>query len=219
MHKLTAILFAIALFSGSALMAQTVKKEVKAVNKAKTVKAVKAVKADNKAKAVNACPQAKNCDNVKACTAKPRPDSYIVLKKDPKAGIGETLYDVTEKDKNLFCPGRLAYLYSQAKYRQELEDDMFQWFELSDGRLALVYKETFKTVKGEEKKAAPAPSAVSPAAAPVAGQTQGQVDLIGTEEKEAAVIMAIVSNRIGIPLERLSFKSIKLLEDEKKGDK
>ena len=141
MHKLTAILFAIALFSGSALMAQAVKKEVKA---------------DNKAKAVKACPQAKNCDKVKACTAKPRPDSYIVLKKDPKAGIGETLYDVTEKDKNLFCPGRLSYLYSQAKYRQELEDDMFQWFELSDGRLALVYKETFKNVKGEEKKAAPA---------------------------------------------------------------
>lgn len=74
---------------------------------------------------------------------------------------------------------------------------------------------------GSEKKAVPAPSAVSvsPAAAPVAGQTQGQVDLIGTEEKEAAVIMAIVSNKIGVPLERLSFKSIKLLEDEKKGDK
>ena len=70
-----------------------------------------------------------------------------------------------------------------------------------------------------KKKAAPAPSAVSPAAAPVAGQSQGQVDLIGVDEKEAAVIMAIVSNKSGIPLERLSFKSIKLIEDEKKGDK
>ncbi len=62
-----------------------------------------------------------------------------------------------------------------------------------------------------------APEAAAPVAAPAA-VSQGQVELIDTDEKEAAVIMAIVSNKTGIPLERLSFKSIKLL-DEKKGDK
>ncbi len=63
--------------------------------------------------------------------------------------------------------------------------------------------------------AAPAPSQVTPAAQKT---TAGQVELIDTDEKSAAVIMAIVSKKSGIPLERLSFRSIKLIEDEKKGD-
>lgn len=37
--------------------------------------------------------------------------------------------------------------------------------------------------------------------------------LVGVEEKEAAVIMAIVSHKTGIPLNRLRFDSIKLMED------
>lgn len=57
-----------------------------------------------------------------------------------------------------------------------------------------------------------APSTVAPATAPAAVYT-GPV-LTGVEEKEAAVIMAIVSNKTGIPLERLKFESIKLLEDK-----
>ena len=71
-----------------------------------------------------------------------------------------------------------------------------------------------KATKAPAKAAAPAPSAgyTAPAA------SQGQVELIDTDEKEAAVIMAIVSKKSGIPLERLSFRSIKLI-DEKKGDK
>ncbi len=89
--------------------------------------------------------------------------------------------------------------------------------------LIILVSKTIRAIEakasGSEKVAATAPAAVSPIAAPAAGQTQGQVDLIGTDEKEAAVIMAIVSNKSGIPLERLSFKSIKLIEDEKKGDK
>lgn len=40
-----------------------------------------------------------------------------------------------------------------------------------------------------------------------------QVLLENVEEKEAAIIMAIVSDKSGIPLERLAFKSIKLMED------
>lgn len=42
--------------------------------------------------------------------------------------------------------------------------------------------------------------------------------LENVSEKEAAVIMAIVSDKCGIPPERLSFKSIRLIEDEKKGE-
>ncbi|MBE6772929.1 MAG: sodium ion-translocating decarboxylase subunit beta [Ruminococcaceae bacterium] len=43
---------------------------------------------------------------------------------------------------------------------------------------------------------------------------QGELELVGTDEKTAAVIMAIVSDKSGIPLNRLSFKSIKLMEDK-----
>ncbi len=53
---------------------------------------------------------------------------------------------------------------------------------------------------------------VAPVAAPVQVYT-GPV-LSGVEEKEAAVIMAIVSDKTGIPLERLKFNSIKLMEDK-----
>lgn len=46
------------------------------------------------------------------------------------------------------------------------------------------------------------------------GMNQGELELIGTDEKTAAIIMAIVSDKSGIPLNRLSFKSIKLMEDK-----
>ena len=85
-----------------------------------------------------------------------------------------------------------------------------------------------KVIRGVEnaaakKKAAPA-AATAPAAPvgkptgviPVAGVSQGTIDLVNVDEKTAAIIMAIVSDKSGIPLNRLSFKSIKLVEDEKK---
>lgn len=53
----------------------------------------------------------------------------------------------------------------------------------------------------------------APAAAPAQAVYTGPV-LTGVEEKEAAVIMAIVSDKTGIPLEKLKFESIKLLEDK-----
>lgn len=40
----------------------------------------------------------------------------------------------------------------------------------------------------------------------------GDLDLYNVDEKTAAVIMAIVSNESGIPLNRLLFKSIKAIE-------
>lgn len=45
-------------------------------------------------------------------------------------------------------------------------------------------------------------------------QSAGQIDLMNVSEADAAVIMAIVSHQSGIPLNRLSFKSIKLLEEK-----
>ncbi len=82
-----------------------------------------------------------------------------------------------------------------------------------------------KTIRAIEKmlaKKSSAPSAASPVPASVQsapeGINGGEVELIGTDEKTAAVIMAIVSQQSGIPLNRLSFKSIKLLDDKKKGD-
>lgn len=47
-------------------------------------------------------------------------------------------------------------------------------------------------------------------------QSQGELKLINTDEPTAAVIMALVSHQSGIPLNRLEFKSIKLMEDDKK---
>lgn len=44
-------------------------------------------------------------------------------------------------------------------------------------------------------------------------QSVGSLDLYKTDEKTAAVIMAIISNESGIPLNRLQFNSIKLIEE------
>lgn len=44
----------------------------------------------------------------------------------------------------------------------------------------------------------------------------GDLKLTNVTEEQAAVIMAIVSDRSGIPLNRLKFNSIKLLEEDKK---
>ena len=72
------------------------------------------------------------------------------------------------------------------------------------------------TKKTPEAPAATATTATAPAGVPMpAGMNQGELELINTDEKTAAVIMAIVSDKSGIPLNRLSFKSIKLVEDNK----
>lgn len=44
-------------------------------------------------------------------------------------------------------------------------------------------------------------------------QSVGTLELYKTDEKTAAVIMAIISNQSGIPLNRLQFNSIKLIEE------
>lgn len=74
-----------------------------------------------------------------------------------------------------------------------------------------------KAMAGTNKKAA-APSAASPAAAPAAPAapsappapgSAGEVKLFDVPDKEAAMIMAIVADKMGKPLNELRFKSIK----------
>ena len=58
--------------------------------------------------------------------------------------------------------------------------------------------------------AAPAPAAVpKPVLAAAAPGTAGEVKLFDVADKEAAMLMAIVANKLGKPLNELRFKSIK----------
>lgn len=71
--------------------------------------------------------------------------------------------------------------------------------------IAAMFDKTSKTAQAPVDPAPAAPS-VQPA--------QSGVELVGVDEPTAAVIMAIVSHRSGISLDRLAFKSIKLSEDK-----
>ena len=65
---------------------------------------------------------------------------------------------------------------------------------------------------GKKKEAAPAPAAAAPAAPapkPLAPGSAGEVKLYNVPDKEAAMIMAIVANKMNKPLNELRFKSIK----------
>ena len=69
--------------------------------------------------------------------------------------------------------------------------------------------------KAAAKTAAAAPAAV-PAAAPAPAKTAapapgsaGEVKLFNVSDREAAMLMAIVANKLGKPLNELRFKSIK----------
>ena len=72
-----------------------------------------------------------------------------------------------------------------------------------------------KKRKAEDKgiTVTPVPEAENTVSAPTADY-DGSPNLINVDEPTAACIMAIVSDRSGIPLERLKFRSIKLLEDK-----
>ena len=78
-----------------------------------------------------------------------------------------------------------------------------------EGRLSSSDDEEVTVI--ESAPAAPVAAPV-PAAAPVAYQA-GRVQLIDVDEPTAAVIMAIVSDASGIPLERLDFSSIRLIKE------
>lgn len=72
-----------------------------------------------------------------------------------------------------------------------------------------------KAMAGTRKKAeAPAPAPAAPAAASAPSGTPapgsaGEVKLFDVPDKEAAILMAIVADKMGKPLNELRFKSIK----------
>ena len=72
--------------------------------------------------------------------------------------------------------------------------------------------------KKYEKKASKNPEEVQMPAAASTAPSQSSVELINTDEKTAAVIMAIVSEKTGIPLNRLQFRSIRYTGESGKGD-
>lgn len=68
-------------------------------------------------------------------------------------------------------------------------------------------------IMGTKKKAAPAapaaaPAAAAPTAAPAPGSA-GEIKLYDTPDRDAAMIMAIVADKMGKPLNELRFISIK----------
>jgi Na+-transporting methylmalonyl-CoA/oxaloacetate decarboxylase gamma subunit len=65
-------------------------------------------------------------------------------------------------------------------------------------------KKAFKKKGAEE---------ASPEEAPKAKGTCGELVLINTDERDAAMIMAIVADTTGIPLNELRFKSIKRIDE------
>ena len=79
--------------------------------------------------------------------------------------------------------------------------------------LMLVITIMGKIFVAKEKKAAAAAAVAAPAAAPVvevpAPGTAGQLKLHDVEPKTAAMIMAIVADKMGKPLNELRFISIK----------
>lgn len=75
-----------------------------------------------------------------------------------------------------------------------------------------------KKMAAAAPRPAPAPApAAHPAGTPLPADTsEGSLKLIDVTEEEAAVIMAVVSHRSGIPLNRLQFNSIKCVSEDGK---
>lgn len=67
---------------------------------------------------------------------------------------------------------------------------------------------------GKKNSAEPTAAPAAPVAQqPLANASAGTLSLVNVDEPTAAVIMAIVSHQSGIPLNKLDFKSIKLIEE------
>ena len=68
----------------------------------------------------------------------------------------------------------------------------------------------------KKKKEEPALAAAAPAEAPAAPEakgTAGDIKLYDTDPRDAAMVMAIVAETLGKPLNELRFKSIKEVEE------
>ena len=75
--------------------------------------------------------------------------------------------------------------------------------------------------KSAKRKAAKAPAAAAPAAAPAAPAapaaatgTAGELKLYDTDPRDAAMVMAIVADKLGKPINELRFKSIREVKDK-----
>ena len=70
--------------------------------------------------------------------------------------------------------------------------------------------------KSAKRKAAKAPAAapVAPAAPAAAPGTAGELKLYDTAPRDAAMVMAIVADKLGKPLNELRFKSIREVKDK-----
>ena len=69
--------------------------------------------------------------------------------------------------------------------------------------LLIIYVYITKAINGKKTVEEPKKAPVAPAASPVAAgpaASSGDLELVGTDEKTAAVIMAITSDKKGIPL-------------------
>lgn len=81
--------------------------------------------------------------------------------------------------------------------------------------LMIVVKVVGKIMVAQKKAPAPAtaaaaPAAVAPKAAPVyAAGTAGECKLYNVGDREAAMLMAIIADKLGKPLNTLRFKSMK----------
>lgn len=73
---------------------------------------------------------------------------------------------------------------------------------------------TDKEKKSEKVSTEQGTPAKASAVVPQTVQSTGALELYKVDEKTAATVMAIVSHDSGIPLNRLQFKSIKLIEPE-----
>ena len=67
----------------------------------------------------------------------------------------------------------------------------------------------FKSAKRKAAKAPAAAPAVAPAAPAAASGAAGELKLYDTDPRDAAMVMAIVADKLGKPLNELRFKSIK----------
>ena len=70
--------------------------------------------------------------------------------------------------------------------------------------------------KSAKRKAAKAPAAApaAPAAPAAAPGTAGELKLYDTDPRDAAMVMAIVADKLGQPLNELRFKSIREVKDK-----
>lgn len=70
--------------------------------------------------------------------------------------------------------------------------------------------------KSAKRKAANAPTAApaAPAAPAAAPGTAGELKLYDTDPKDAAMVMAIVADKLGKPINELRFKSIREVKDK-----